>query len=105
MKPTPKGILYIATGEHGSQEAVANARRRDDLHPCLPIVLMTDCVAAAEVSGAFDRVLPHPDPRHGYRDKISGMLQLPFAQTLFLDSDARLLQHLGGYLICCTRVC
>ena len=90
MEPTPKGILYIATGERHCQEAVANAMASRLHAAASPIVLITDCVAAAEVSGAFDRVIPHPDPRRGYRDKISGMLQLPFAQTLFLDSDARL---------------
>ena len=90
MKPSPKGILYIATGERHCQEAVANAlASRLHASEC-PIVLTTDCVAAAESSGAFDRVFSHPNPKHGYRDKISGMLQLPFAQTLFLDSDARL---------------
>ena len=91
MESTPKGILYIATGESHCQEAVANALA-SRLHASMcPIVLITKlCRRRREVSGAFDRVLSHPDPRQGYRDKISGMLQLPFAQTLFLDSDARL---------------
>lgn len=90
MHHSPKGIFYIATGEHHSSEAAANAQASRRFAPRSPILLMTDRVAEAEASGAFDKVLPHLDPKHGYRDKISGMLQLPFAQTLFLDSDARL---------------
>ena len=59
MESTPKGILYIATGESYCQEAVASALA-SRLHASMcPIVLVTDCVAAAEVSGAFDRVLSH----------------------------------------------
>ena len=85
-----QGILYIATGDRHCGEAVASARRSRSFAAQRPIVLITDCVFEANASGAFDEVCQHPDPMHGYRDKISAMVRLPFAETLFLDSDARL---------------
>ena len=90
MNRLPQGILYIATGEPHCCEAVASAKASRLYVEGKPIILITDCVSVAKASGVFDQVLHHPDPRYGYRDKISAMEELPFAETLFLDSDARL---------------
>jgi len=85
-----QGILYIATGHRHCGEAIANAKKSRSFAVEKPFVLITDCVTEAKASGAFDEVCQHPDPTHGYRDKICAMEELPFAETLFLDSDARL---------------
>ena len=90
MQQTSHGILYIATGERHCSEALANAQASRAFAANLPIQLITDRLQDARETGVFDTVLPHPDPRFGFRDKIAPMLRLPFAQTLFLDSDARL---------------
>ena len=85
-----EGILYIATGERHRDEAIANARASRPFAAGRPIMLITDRVFSGEASRVFDQVWVHLEPVHSYRDKISAMVRLPFAQTLFLDSDARL---------------
>jgi len=86
----PQGILYVATGERHVREALESARASKP-HACeYPFVLVTDCVSRAKAAGVFDQVLSHSNAIGGYRDKISPLQNLPFAQTLFLDSDARL---------------
>jgi len=85
-----QGILYIATGERHVQEALESASASTP-HACgHPFVLVTDRISQAKDAGVFDQVLSHSNAIGGYRDKISPLKNLPFAQTLFLDSDARL---------------
>jgi hypothetical protein len=85
-----EGVLFVATGPAHLAEAIASARASWEHLAGRPIALAGDDPAAAIASGAFDRVLPHPQPRRSYRDKIPPMLALPFDRTLFLDTDARL---------------
>jgi hypothetical protein len=89
--PPAEGLLFVATGEAFLAEAMAAARASRPHLGGRPIALCTDDPAAASASGAFDRVLPHPEPRRSYRDKIAPLGALPFRRTLFLDTDARLL--------------
>lgn len=87
----PEGVLLVATGERHRTEALAALPR---IRPQLggrPVWLVTDAPAAVPV-GHFDAVLPHPDPRSTYRDKIPPLLEPPFRRTLFLDTDVQLLQ-------------
>ena len=91
MQAANRGILYIATGERHCLEAIDNAQASRSFAGDMPIVLITDCLSHATSSAVFDAVIPHPDPRRGFRDKIAAMSRLPFARTLFLDSDARLI--------------
>ena len=58
-----------------------------------PLWLVTDAPALVP-DGLFDAVLPHPQPRGTYRDKIAPLLRLPFRRTLFLDTDVQLLEPL-----------
>ena len=90
MNPGREGLLFVATGQAYLEEAAASARASRPFLDGRPIAVVTDCVQEALQLGVFDRVFPHPDPRGSYRDKIPPLLQLPFARTLFLDSDARL---------------
>lgn len=86
-----EGVLLVATGERHRAEALAALPR---IRPQLggrPVWLVTDAPAAVP-PGRFDVVLPHPDPRATYRDKIPPLLDPPFARTLFLDTDVELLQ-------------
>jgi len=85
-----QGILYIATGEQHVQEALDSANASKPYACEHPFVLVTDCVSQANAANVFDQVLSHSNAIGSYRDKISPLLRLPFAQTLFLDSDARL---------------
>lgn len=88
-----EGVLLVATGERHRVEALEALPR---LRPHLggrPVWLV--CDAPEQVpADRFERVLPHPDPRHGFRDKIPPLLRLPFPRTLLLDTDVELLAPL-----------
>lgn len=86
-----QGLLFIATGhayvQEAAESAIASRPHLDDV----PITLVTDCVDMAKSFQCFDQVLPHPSPLGSYRDKITPLRNLPYPQTLFLDTDARLI--------------
>ena len=92
----PEGLLFMAIGPRYLEEAAASARASRVHLSGRPIAVVTDEVEAAQEAGCFDLCLPHPGPRHGYRDKIPGLLEPPFERTLFLDSDARLTAAADG---------
>ena len=97
------GILYVATGEKCCKEAVLNARRTSSYNPEILISIKTDLVDYANTFGFFDKVLRFNNPSFSYRDKLVGMLDLPYRNTVFLDSDACLIQpskHLYSILDC-----
>lgn len=89
----PEGALLVATGERHRQEACAAAARIRPQLAGRPLWLVCDAPQSVP-AGLFEQVLPHPDPRHTYRDKIPPLLRLPFRRTLFLDTDVELLQPL-----------
>ena len=82
------GILYVATGTKCCAEAIDNASRTRLFQPSLSISIKTEMTALAEHSNMFDNIISFSSPYLSYRDKISGLLDLPYEQTLFLDSDA-----------------
>jgi hypothetical protein len=91
-----EGILYVATGDAAFQEAAASARAGRKHAGGRAIVVCTDRIGAAEHADVFDRVLPHPGPVRGYRDKIQPLIDPPFSKTLYLDADARLVSCCDG---------
>ena len=99
----PSGIFYIATGLQYLQEATVSAKRSRLWCADTPIAICTDLVKEADQSGAFDFVLPHPDPVYSYRDKIVPLLSLPFKSTLFLDTDACLAYDVASLFEFSTR--
>lgn len=89
--PKPEGVLLVATGPKHRAESIAAAPR---IRPHLngrPMWLLCDEPESVP-AGCFDRVLALPDSRMSYRDKIAGLIRLPFRRTLFLDSDIELLE-------------
>ena len=86
-----QGVLYVATGERCCAEALLNAQRCRRFNPNLHIAIQTDLPDYPELVNIFDTVTVLRSPCHSYRDKLSGLLHLPFEQTLFLDSDACLI--------------
>jgi hypothetical protein len=96
MTPAGQGLLYVATGAAYLEEAAASALASRPFLAGRPIALVCDRPWQARQLGAFDRVLPHPAPTSSYRDKIPPLLHLPFARTLFLDTDARLTAPADG---------
>ena len=82
------GVLYVATGKKCCLEAIENAKRSLNFQDNLLITIKTDQVELALNTDLFAQVLSFDHPSHSYRDKIVGMIELPFDTTLFLDSDA-----------------
>ena len=86
-----RSILFVATGQVYLEEAATNAMASRVHAENILFVVVTDHIDLALSYGVFDLVLPRPDPRFTYRDKILPLLSLPTKYTLFLDTDARLL--------------
>lgn len=95
-----EGLLFIATGLPYLQEAIAAAQASRPFLKGRPIAVVTDAVELAQQSGCFDQVIVHSQPVGGYRDKIPPLAQLPYARTLFLDSDARLTADVDPLFSC-----
>ena len=80
--PAKSGIVYVATGSKFGSHNSANCQKYTD---SLPVCISTDLVSDAENSDVFDIVVSHPSPTYSYRDKISSLVNLPFANNLFID--------------------
>ena len=86
-----EGILIIATGEKYRKEAIKNVQL---IRPKLngrPITLVTDEPHKIPPN-LFEKIKKHPDISYSYRDKIPPLMELPYARTIFLDTDLELLQ-------------
>lgn len=85
MSMNERGILYAATGEEAYREALGSARRVREVLPEIPVAIATD----SERPGAegLARIIVLADPYFSCGDKIDGMRQSPFRETLFLDPD------------------
>ena len=101
-----QGFLFVASGEHHAHEAYCSIQKIKQLSPTSLITVMTDCPDQFQEI-QLDQILRHPDPRQSYRDKIIGLLELPYRRTLFLDSDTWLLEPLDDLfqLLCHTDLC
>jgi hypothetical protein len=99
MKDTT-GVVYVATRkEHYIAEAFLSAHSVKDLAPDLPITLFTDRVGSPFAKGdCFDEIIPI-ETNNKYRllwaegqlDRIKCLNQSPYARTLHLDTDTRVL--------------
>ena len=84
-QPTPtRGVLYIAFGDYCVAEAVHSAASVRAHNPRLATALFGDRDVP---DGAFD-VVRRIVPEH-FRAKVDFLHESPFAQTLYLDSDTR----------------
>ena len=86
-----EGVLFIATGDRHRCEACAAVKHCRPHLEGRPVALVTDAPASIP-HGLFEQVLPHPEPRYSYRDKIEPLIMPPFKRTLYLDTDAELIQ-------------
>jgi hypothetical protein len=98
-----EGIVYVATQKLAYVcEAIASAETARASCPELPIVLFTDRADVLErSSGPFDAVLPVEDvgaesgPQlswgDGLQQRVACLARSPFARTLHLDTDTRVL--------------
>lgn len=82
-----RGILYIATGRKYRDEAIYSAKRVRRLMPDLPIALASDDFPGCEM---FNSTILIENPRGSFADKIAPLVQSPFEETIFLDTDTYL---------------
>jgi hypothetical protein len=83
-------VLYIATGAAHAAAARASAASVRATNPALGTAIYTD----QAISGPeFDRVAPVAAPH--VRSKVDYLPETPFAETLYLDTDTRVLGDLG----------
>lgn len=90
MTRTGRGVLYIATGAAHAAAARASAASVRATNPGLGVAIFTD----QALSGPeFDRVEPVISPH--VRSKVDYLAETPFAETLYLDTDTRVLGDLS----------
>ena len=82
------GVYYIATGDKYLHEAFHNVRLTRSFNPSLSVSVCTHDTVEARQSGLFDNVVQHPCPVYSYRDKIQPLIDPPYDNTLYLDTDA-----------------
>ena len=85
------GILYVATGQQYLSEAFTSAQI-SRATTSLPIAICTDLDVDLKNS-PFDFCFKHPCPKYSYRDKIPPLINPPFLRTLYLDTDAFVVQN------------
>ena len=92
-----RGVLFVATGEKYHQECIRSIKSLAFIHDQIPVAIFTDVPEAfASLACCQISIKKLDKPSHCFRDKIYGLLQSPFNQTLFLDSDTLVLQNTSG---------
>lgn len=81
---TENGVVFVATGARYAAAAEAAARSVRERMPAVEIDLFTDADARPAV---FDRIHPIETPHR--RSKVDCLQASRFANTLYLDSDTR----------------
>lgn len=80
-----RGIVYIAVGEGFVRDAERSAHSARRQHPDLPICLFSDVPSTDPV---FDVKREITNPHR--RSKLDCIINTPFRETLYLDSDTRI---------------
>ncbi len=82
---TKRGILFVACGEKYVEEAktaIASCRAHLSAYP---IALVTDSKNVP--AGLVDLIIPLEKPEKSFAVKIQPLINTPFEETLFLDTD------------------
>lgn len=87
MLKQTRGVVYMAMGEKYVDEAIFSAKSFRK-HMKWPITIFTDLPDFAAKEKVFDGIvyIQQSGPRP-HRDKLVSMLQSPYDETLFLDTD------------------
>lgn len=88
------GVVYIATGLHFVEEALASAKSLCVHHPDLPVVLFTD-IDPDFCKEVFPEIRRIENPTRSFADKIAPLSESPFEKTVFLDTDTRICAPIG----------
>lgn len=90
MSPAGRGVLYVATGSAHVDAARRSAASVRESNPGLAIAMFSD---AAGPFDEFDRIETIPNPHA--RSKVDSLWRSPFAETLYLDTDTRVIGDLA----------
>lgn len=82
-----RGALYVAYGYGWTERAIISARSLRRITTDIRLGIRTDRPDLAQASGAFDDIWTCAFRRHGFWDKIDAIAELPYEQTLYIDSD------------------
>lgn len=85
-----RGIVYIAVGAAYVRDAERSARTAKRQHPDLPICLFSDVPSS---DGVFDIKREITSPHR--RSKLDCIINTPFRNTLYLDSDTRVVGEIA----------
>ncbi|SJZ89381.1 hypothetical protein SAMN02745119_01944 [Trichlorobacter thiogenes] len=85
------GIIYVATGQKYIDEALFSAHSAKSVMPDIGITLYSDKVPLDVDLSCFDNICLLNDPSYSYIDKIKPLLQSPYENTIFLDTDTYLI--------------
>lgn len=88
------GVIFVASGAGHVEVACAAARSVRATNPGLAIALFSD---RPPPEGIFDILRPIEDPHA--RSKVDMLPMTPFARTLFLDNDTRVLRQLSEMFV------
>lgn len=84
MSSIYRGVIYFAVGQKYLQEAIISAQSVRRQMPDLPLAIFSDVPAPSEI---FDYCLEVAKDCSLKRQKMYALLNTPFEQTLFLDTD------------------
>lgn len=88
------GIVFVATGGKYRQECFRALKSLASLSAQIPVVVFSDDIDSfSSISNSEISIKKLDKPSFGFKDKIFGLLQSPFEQTLFLDTDTILLKN------------
>lgn len=100
MLKQSRGVIYMAIGKEFVEEAVFSAKSFRK-HMNWPITLYTDLPEFAAKENVFDEIVSiQQSGRRPHRDKLVSMLQSPYDETLFLDTDV----YIGASLDDCWEI-
>lgn len=92
------GVVFIATGTDYAHAAAAAAASVRELMPGVPVDLFTD---VGQPEGPFDQVHPIDAPHR--RSKVDCLPRTRFENTLYLDTDVRLVADVRDLFELMTR--
>jgi hypothetical protein len=90
-----RGILYVATGQRYIEEMLFSAQSVKAVMPNFPITVFTNDPSNKKVlkSKFIDSIHLLEDSSFSYGDKIAPMLESPYDETLYLDTDTVMIEN------------
>ena len=106
MEKENKGVIYCATGNKYVNEAIISSRSLKSIDSNLSITLFTSKKSInnfKNINSHFNEIFFLPNPQNDFIDKINAMLNTPYEETLFLDTDTYVLEKIEDLFILLKR--